>query len=142
METKLLGPQDIGLLLAVEEGVFDFPIDPEQARDFLENPVNEIVVVIVDDRIVAFASGTILLHPDKPPSLFVNEVSTHDEYRRRGYGLAVSRGLFARARARGCEGIWLGTEPENTPALALYRRLGGEERAFVGFAWDGAFDLD
>ena len=47
--------------------------------------------------------------------------------------------LMEAARARGCKGIWLGTEPDNAAALGLYRSLGGDEVSFVGFGWDDAF---
>ena len=139
MEIRALGPGDIGLLLAVAPGLFDHSVRPDQARAFLANPLNELVVALEDGQLLAFASATVLQHPDKPPSLFVNEVGTRESHQRRGLASAVCRALFARARARGCQGIWLGAEPDNAPALALYRKLGGEEMAIVGFGWDGAF---
>jgi aminoglycoside 6'-N-acetyltransferase I len=86
------------------------------------------------------ATGTVLQHPDKAPSMFVNEVGVRDEWLRRGIGRAVTERLIAIARARGCKGVWLGTEPDNVAALALYRDLKGDEMTIVGFAWDGAFD--
>jgi aminoglycoside 6'-N-acetyltransferase I len=140
MEIRVLGPADLDLLCAAEDGLFDNPVRPDEARAFLASPLHEIVVALAGRRILAFASGTVLLHPDKAPGLFVNEVGTRDGHQRRGLATAVCRALFARARARGCEGIWLGTEPDNAPALALYRTLGGTECPFVGFGWDGAFE--
>ena len=140
MDIRHLGAEHTALLLAVEPGLFDHPADPAQTRAFLESPLNEIVLAFDSGDAVAFASGTVLLHPDKPPAFFVNEVGTRESHRRRGFGTAVLRALIARARARGSKGVWLGTEPDNAPALALYRRLGGDERGFVGFGWDGAFD--
>ena len=140
MDVHLLTLDDLDLLLGVEPGLFDKDIVPAQARAFLASPLNAIAVALDDGAVVAFASGTVLLHPDKPPSMFVNEVGTRDSHLRRGYATAVSEALFAWARARSCEGIWLATEPDNEAALGLYRRLGGEEMAIVGFAWDGAFD--
>lgn len=140
MDVRLLTLDDLDLLLGVEPGLFDNPLDPVQTRAFLASPLNAIAVALDDGAVVAFASGTVLLHPDKAPSMFVNEVGTRDSHQRRGYATAVSEKLFAHARAQGCEGIWLGTEPDNDAALGLYRRLGGEEMAIVGFAWDGAFD--
>lgn len=140
MEIRALGPQDTGLLAAVEPGLFDRDIDPAQARAFLGCPLNEMVIAIDGGQVVAFASGTVLLHPDKPPAMFVNEVGTRDSHLRRGHATAVLLALMARARARGCRGIWLGTEPDNAAALGLYRKLGGVETAFIGFGWDGAFD--
>lgn len=140
MEIRLLGPGDAGLLAAVAPGLFDNPVNPAQARAFLASPLNELALGLAGGTAVAFASGTLLLHPDKPPSLFVNEVGTREGRRRRGHGTAVVRALMARARARGCRGLRLGTEPDNVAALALCRKLGRQEMAFVGFGRDGAFD--
>jgi ribosomal protein S18 acetylase RimI-like enzyme len=142
MDIRVLGIDDLDLLLAVEPGLFDAPVDPVQARTFLRDPLHFLVAAVEGGRILAFASGTVLLHPDKQPSLFVNEVGTREEHQRRGLATAVMQGLFDHARKLGCRGIWLGTEPDNLPARALYRALGGQEQAFTGYAWDGAFDAD
>ena len=89
----------------------------------------------------ALASGTVLLHPDKPPMLFVNEVGTHQHVRRQGIARRLCAALFEAARARGCKGIWLATETDNAPARALYHALGGREtEGFVIYDWDGALD--
>ena len=138
-----LGPGDLDLLLSVPEGLFDKPVDPDQAHAFLADPGHLIVVAVDGEQVVGFASGTVLLHPDKQPAFFVNEVGVRKDWQRRGIGRAVCENLFDAARARGCsDGIWLGTEPDNVPALALYRALAGDEEPFVGFGWDGAFDDD
>jgi aminoglycoside 6'-N-acetyltransferase I len=135
---RLLGPADLDMLLSVRDGLFDNPVDPVQARAFLDNPLNDMVLAVDGAEVVGFASGTVLQHPDKAPAMFVNEVGVRDGWLRRGIGAAVTRRLFDRAGARGCQGIWLGTEPDNVAALALYRSLGGAEVAFVGFGWDDA----
>lgn len=140
MDVRILTPEDIAVLLAVESGLFDHPVDPVQARAFLEDPHHLLAMGFAGGMAVAFASGSVLLHPDKPPSLFINEVGTRESHQRRGFGAAVTRALIAAARTRGCDGAWLGTEPENAPARGLYRHLGGDERVFVGYGWDGAFD--
>ncbi len=142
MEIRALGTADVALLCGVAPGLFDNPVRPDQAQAFLESPLNLLVAALEDGEIHAFASATVLLHPDKAPALLVNEVGTRAGYRRRGLASAVCRALFDAARGRGCTGIWLGAEPDAAAALALYRRLGGEERAFIGFAWDGAFGAD
>lgn len=135
---RLLGPADLDILLSVRDGLFDNPVDPDEARAFLANPMNEIALAFDRGEVVGFASGTVLQHPDKAPSMFVNEVGVREGWLRRGIGRAVTQVLLDRARARGCQGIWLGTEPDNVAALALYRSLGGEEVTFVGFGWDDA----
>ncbi|WP_417523063.1 GNAT family N-acetyltransferase [Marinovum sp.] len=142
MQLRVLGAQDIALLRNVTPGLFDHPIRPDQALAFLQDPGHVIVAAIAGGDILSFASGTVLLHPDKPPAFFVNEVGTRESHRRQGLARMVTRTLIAHVRGIGCRGVWLGTEPDNAPALALYRKLRGEEQVFVGFAWDGAFDLD
>jgi aminoglycoside 6'-N-acetyltransferase I len=133
-----LGPQDLDLLLSVPDGLFDNPVDSIQARAFLADPLHEIVLAFDGDLAVGMASGTVLLHPDKPPAMFINEVGVRRDWHRRGIGKAVTETLFDVARVRGCIGIWLGTEAENKPAIALYRSLGGDEVKGVYFGWDDA----
>lgn len=137
---RSLGLHDLPLLMAVPKGLFDNPIDPAQAAAFLTDPRHELVLAFEGDLAVGMASGTVLLHPDKPPAMFVNEVGVRDSHHRQGIGKAVTQELFTIARARGCKGIWLGTEADNAPALALYRKLGGDELQGFYFGWDGALD--
>lgn len=101
-----IGPDDLPLLMAVPEGLFDNPVDPEQVAAFLADPLREIVLAFDGDLAVGMASGTVLLYPDKPPSMFINEVGARDSHLRRGIGTAVTEKLFEIARARGCRGIW------------------------------------
>ncbi|WP_342076442.1 GNAT family N-acetyltransferase [Yoonia sp. SS1-5] len=133
---RTLGPDDFDRLMAVPEGLFDGPMRADQARAFLQDPLHECVLAFDGELAVGMATGTVLLHPDKAPSMFVNEVGVRDAYRRQGIGRQVTAHLFAVARARGCQGIWLGTEQDNAPALALYRSMDGDEVAGVYFGWD------
>lgn len=142
MNIRRLGPDDLDLLSGVAPGLFDGPVLPAQAKAFLHDPHHHIVVALDGGQVVAFASGTVTLHPDKPPSLFINEVGTRDSHQRRGYGAAVTRTLIEAGRAQGCQGAWVGTEPDNAPARAFYAALGGQALDFVGYSWDGAFGDD
>lgn len=135
---RALGPEDLDLLCAVPEGLFDEPIDRVQAKAFLTDPMNAIVLAFDGELAVSMATGTILRHPDKPPSMFINEVGTRDSHLRRGIGRKVSLKLISIARERDCEGIWLGTETDNEAALALYRSMAGKEVQGVYFGWDDA----
>jgi ribosomal protein S18 acetylase RimI-like enzyme len=133
-----IGPAEIDLLLAVTPGLFDGDIRPDQARAFVHDPHSLLLLAFEGELAVGMASASVLLHPDKPPALFINEVGTRETHQRQGIATALVQRMIDMARARGCQGIWLGTEPDNDPALALYRRLGGAERTFVGFGWDDA----
>ena len=142
MEIRALTPADLALLCATPPGLFDNPVDPAQAAAFLADPGHHMVVALDAGDIVAFASGTVARHPDKPPSLFINEVGTREGHQRRGLATAVTQALIDRGRAAGCTTAWLGTEPDNTAARALYRRMGGDEAPFIGYGWGGAFEAD
>ncbi len=122
-----LGPEDAHILDRVAKGVFDNPVDPSFAYAFLATRVNEIVVALSAGEVVGFASGTVLMHPDKPRGFFVNEVGVGDDFRRQGIAGRVLRRLVELARDRGCEEIWLATEEDNVPARGLYRKEGATE---------------
>jgi ribosomal protein S18 acetylase RimI-like enzyme len=138
MQIIELTPSDIDLLLAVPPGLFDEPIRPDRSRAFLADPANILLLAYDGPLAVGMATATILRHPDKPPAMFINEVGTRESHQHQGIATALMDRMIATARARGCQGIWLGTEPDNVAALALYRKLGGKEQVFVGFGWDDA----
>ncbi|MEK6216995.1 MAG: GNAT family N-acetyltransferase [Boseongicola sp.] len=100
--------------------------------------MNELVVVLDPGEVIGFASGTVLMHPDKQTSFFVNEVGVHDDYQQQGIAVRLIERIFDLARERGCEGIWLGAEVDNEPARALCRKLDGRgaERQAM-YEWDG-----
>jgi ribosomal protein S18 acetylase RimI-like enzyme len=136
VEIRKLGARDLALLHSVPPGLFDAPVDPEQAEAFLADPMNLMFLAFVDETAVAMTSATVLRHPDKAPQLFINEVATRPEYRGRGIAKALCRRAIMTARSLGCQSIWLGTEADNTEARALYRSLGGKESSnLVLFEW-------
>ena len=138
-----LGSGDIGLFNSVRAGTFDNPIIPEQARAFLDSDLHKIVVAVSLEQVIGIATGVILLHPDKNPALFVNEVSVHEDFRRRGIARRLSRALIRPAQDRGIKGVWLATEHDNIAARALYRDIGGREtEGIVVYDWGGAMDPD
>lgn len=80
------------------------------------------------------ATATCYVHPDKPLSMFINEVGVSQRFRRRGIGKRLVSALLEEGRKRGCTEAWVATERSNVPARALYEALGGaadEENAVV-----------
>ncbi len=121
--------------------VFDHPVDDAYLADFIADAGHELVFATMGDLVIGFASGTVLLHPDKPPALFVNEVGVAEDMRRQGIATNLCHHLFAIARTRGCQGIWLATETDNVAARGLYRRMDARETDdVVVYDWDGALD--
>ena len=139
-DLRHLSVSDIDLLMAIPAGLFDNPIRRDQAEAFLADPLHEMLIAYCGDLAVGMVSATVLLHPDKAPSLFINEVGTRDGWTRRGVATELVERMIEIGRARGCEGAWLGTEIDNGPARALYRSLGADEVSGVFYGWDGALD--
>lgn len=143
IEILLLGPADLARLCAVSAGLFDEDIRPDQAAAFLADPMNLCILAYDADEAVGMVTGTILRHPDKSPALFVNELGTREGWMRQGIATALMERIRAEARARGCDGVWLGTELDNEVAQSFYRSLGAEELQGVFYGFDGAFsDLE
>ena len=68
--------------------------------------------------------------------LYIDEVDTCVNFRRRGVGTALMRYLLDTARAAGCQEVWLGTEMNNVAARALYDSLQPNEvDAVIGYTF-------
>lgn len=139
LEVRRLGAADLDLLCAAPEGIFDDPVDRAEAAAFLADPGHEIVMAFLDGVAVGMATGTVIRHPDRRPALFINEVGVVEAHQRQGIATLIVECLLDVARARGCDGAWLGTEADNAAARGLYEKLGGQPSAgVVIYDWDGA----
>lgn len=132
---RILGRDDGEVLTRVAADVFDSPIEPDLAAEFLDDPRHHLAVAIDDGVVVGIASGIHYVHPDKPPEMFVNEVGVTPAYQRRGIGRQLMQALFERARALGCAEAWVSTEETNTAARRLYASVGGTERSILLFGF-------
>lgn len=132
IEVRLLGPGDEDVLRSVADEVFDNPIDPDFAQEFLEDPRHHLAVAIEEGVVVGFASAVHYLHPDKAPQLWINEVGVAPTHRRLGLGKAVLEALFGVGRERRCTEAWVLTHRTNRAAMALYTSAGGAEEADDG----------
>lgn len=132
---RLLGPGDESLVLSAAELFDDLPI-PEQTQGFLDSERDFLWFAIADDRPVGFVSAAVLLHPDKPPHLFINELSTVESHRRRGIATRLMHAVLDFGRERALWPVWVIAEGDDDPAQAFYRSLSGlAERGAVVFEW-------
>jgi ribosomal protein S18 acetylase RimI-like enzyme len=127
MDVRILTSADAVVLDRVAEEVFDHPIDPVLAAEFLSDPRHAICVAVEDGVVIGFASAVRYVHPDKPSELWINEVGVAPPFHRRGVAKAVMAALLDHARAEGCREAWVLTDEDNTAARALYRAAGGAE---------------
>jgi aminoglycoside 6'-N-acetyltransferase I len=127
VDVSALSASDAAVLDNVASGVFDGPVDDRLLREFLQDPRHHLVVARDGDCVVGMASGVHYIHPDKPPELWINEVSVAPSHRRRQVARRLMDELFAVARGLGCTNAWVLTERANVPAQRLYHSLGGSE---------------
>ena len=115
------------MLEAIDPDVFDHPIDPRAAREFLNDPRHRLAVAIDGDLVVGFVSAVIYVHPDKPaPELWINEVGVASSHHRQGIARRLLDGMLDEARAAGCHEAWVVTDRTNQAARRLYEASGGE----------------
>lgn len=129
VEIRVLSSGDEQVLGNVASGLFDNPIDPKLAAEFLCDHRHHMAVAIHDGLVVGFASALHYVHPDKAPQLWVNEIAVARQYRRQGLAKAVLRALFEVGRAHRCTVAWVLTDRTNVAAMALYSSVGGLEGA-------------
>ena len=129
VEIQVLQSGDEAVLANVAADVFDNPVDPALAREFLADPRHHIAVAVDDGLVVGFASGVHYVHPDKPAELWINEVGIAPSHQGQGLGSAVMRALLQVGRSLGCREAWVLTNVGNTAARALYATVGGTEGA-------------
>lgn len=129
IKIRVLQKGDTSVLMNVAPQVFDNTPVRTWTDEFLADPRHHIAVAIDNGTVVAFASGVHYIHPDKPPELWINEVSVSPAYRKRRLGQAVLKALLEAARAYDCRIAWVLTYRTNIAAMALYRSLGGTEGA-------------
>ncbi len=114
------------LLSNVAPGVFDHAIDPDRLAKYLSSAGNWMCVALHDGLVVGMCMSVIHDHPDKPTELFLDEIGTGDDWRRKGIARDLMQMVFDRADEEGIDEIWLGTEPDNVAARGLYESTGAK----------------
>ena len=123
IEIRRLGPADAALLDRVADDVFDHAIDRGNLARYLALPQHHLLVALLDGEIVAQLAAVVHRHPDlRPTELYIDELAVTPALRRQGIGRRLLDAAFALGRELGCTEAWVGTEPDNTAAHALYRR--------------------
>lgn len=123
----ILGSGDEAALEDVAPDVFDHPVRPELAEEFLEDSRHHLAVAIDAGTVVGFASAVHYVHLDKPPELWINEVGVAATHRKRGLAKKLLRALFEVGNRLGCREAWVLTDRENGRAGRLYASVGGVE---------------
>jgi ribosomal protein S18 acetylase RimI-like enzyme len=135
IDVRLLGPDDLGVLDRIADGVFDCPVQADWAGAFLADARHHLLVAVEDGVVVGMVSAVDYVHPDKPPQLWINEIGVAPSHQRRGIGRRLLDAVVAHGRTLGCTEAWLGTEEDNEAARRLYTAAGGEAEPFVLYSF-------
>lgn len=128
---KTLSNADLNLLMNVADDVFDNAVIEKLAYEFLNDPRHHIVVALVDNQVIGFASAVHYIHPDKPAELWINEVGVAETHQNKGIAKAILRELFEVGKNLGCTVSWVLTDQDNLPANKLYQSVGGKKSETV-----------
>jgi GNAT superfamily N-acetyltransferase len=121
---------DIEHASSVEEIVgasdlFDASVDAEWAQRLLDAPDHFLLFASIEgEDPVGFVSGVEILHPDKGPEMFLNELGVAEAERGKGIGTALVVALRELARERGCTAMWVLTDHDNAAAHRTYQKTG------------------
>jgi ribosomal protein S18 acetylase RimI-like enzyme len=113
------------------------PYDAEALRSFVEDPATLLLAAYAGERLAGVLIATIIRKPyAKSDWLYVDEVDVSLDFRRQGVGKQLMNEALAFAGRRQLSEVWLGTEPDNASANALYSSLGPEEtESFIGYTF-------
>lgn len=120
VEIRRLHPGDDALVMRVANDVFDEPVRPNRLAAYLASPGHFMIVAVVDGMVVGQCAAVIHRHPDKVSELYIDEVGVAPPFLRQGIASKMLDAMFEIGREHGCEEAWVGTEPDNEAARALY----------------------
>ncbi|RWA60102.1 GNAT family N-acetyltransferase [Mesorhizobium sp.] len=138
VEIRRLHPGDDALVMHVADEVFDEPVRPDRLAAYLASPGHFMIVAIADEIVVAQCAAVIHRHPDKVSELYIDEVGVTPAFQRQGIARKMLDAMFEIGREYGCEEAWVGTEPDNGPARALYesrKEPRGKAEEFVMYVY-------
>ena len=133
---RMLGKGDEALVHAAEDLFDDAPL-AAQTQAFLASERDFIWFAYLGKEAVGFVSATVLIHPDKEPHIFVNELGVDDDHRRQGIGSKLMAEAVSFARANNMAPLWLAAEGDDDLANSFYRSLSEPtERGARVYEWE------
>jgi ribosomal protein S18 acetylase RimI-like enzyme len=120
MEIRRLFAGDDALVMQVAADVFEEPVRSDRLAAYLREPGHFMIVALADSLVVGQCAAVIHRHPDKVSELYIDEVGVSPAFQRQGIARDMLDAMFAIGREHGCEEAWVGTEPGNVAARALY----------------------
>ena len=139
VEIRRLLTGDDALVMQVAEDVFDKSVRADRLAAYLASPGHFMIVALADGVVVGQCAAVIHRHPDKVSELYIDEIGVSPAFQRQGIARKMLDAMFAIGREHGCEEAWVGTEPDNVAARALYesrKELHGPAEEFVMYVYE------
>jgi len=124
---RILNVADLSLILKMNESFRSGFANKENARQFLQNPMNWFFACIQDGRIIGFAILHELNRLDNSNMMYVKEIGVLPEYKRQGIAYKMLSDIKELCRISGICKLFLMTQKANLPACALYEKAGGQK---------------
>ena len=128
MEFKLLEEQDLELMLDfVDDEKTKYNVDV--LRNFIDNESDYGFIAKLDNKIIGFAYGYILLRPDGKKDFYLHAIDIMVEYQGKGYGTEFMNYIKEKVKVIGCRKMFLITNRSNISACKCYEKAGGINNA-------------
>ena len=128
-----LGENNMDILNKYDEDIFDEKIDSRRLAAMLKEQNNILLVAINEGVVIGQVLAVIHRHPDKPTELYIDDLGVSETFQRRGIATRLVEQLYIIGVERGCEEVWVATEPENEPAIKFYDSLNLAARKVIVF---------
>lgn len=113
-------PANQHLLARIAPDVFDHDIQADRLAAYVADERHALFVAVEDDVVVGQIRGSIHLQPDRDPDLYIDNLGTTPERKRRGAATAMMKALLDWGAAQGCTHAWVATETDNLEARGFY----------------------
>jgi len=128
MEYKILEEQDLELMLDfVDDENTKYSI--ENLKKYIDENNNFGFIAKLNERIVGFAFGYILLKPDGRKVFYLDAIDVMLDYQGKGYGTGLISFVRDYVKTIDCYKMYLITNRSNVSACKCYEKAGGINKA-------------
>ena len=125
---KWIEEQDLELMLDfVDDENTKYNI--ENLKKFIENDNSYGFIAKENNKIIAFATGFVLIHPNEEKVFYFDTIDVMNDYQ--GEGIGTKLMIYTRnyAKSIGCSEMFLVTNKSNISACRCYEKSGGKSEA-------------
>ncbi|MBK7456566.1 MAG: GNAT family N-acetyltransferase [Anaerolineales bacterium] len=133
IEIIQLGESNMDIFNQYDEDIFDEKIDAGRLAAMLKEQNNILLAAVHDGVVIGQVLAVIHRHPDKPTELYIDDLGVSEKFQRRGIATRLLEQMYIIGVERGCEEVWVATEPDNEPAIKFYDSLNLIARKVIVF---------